>query len=499
MNYIINQTNLSNLLSSPELLAQSMITSVKFSDNSQHNAGSHKAAIFLEIDQPTLVKNGPAIVQQLTIFIECLLAQEVPITKIIVEDTWLKNPLIIQANAFLKKKFPTGLGIFGISGQALDLDSPLPQKTLIAKQDNTPYPQIDMTVLNKHIRSRIKQPFTLNQGQMDCCGVATYLMQILETQPELYSELTYDLVKAGKSERIVPLVAPEAEILTKKGQFRSSSSAIILNAFQKPQSFLEKIGVPIEVLNFFNNIIKSIIPKVVTDIFKFFQSYISDDFSGKIANLPRQIVHYLRNSGYEVIKETAKMLPIEFFKEILPSSNISASSLRIQEDIQRLTYSDLHTTTQNLLNELKEIQTKLQNNHQAILLLESQWNWKITGLEGELPSGLSHYNYCKDFQLYTGKKEDQDKVKFTIYTWGQEFKVKANLTDFAKHYCGVILSKLKNTSKPKIILPKSEKIKREPIRKSDRLIDLSNQPENKRPRYDSTKEENPRPQKKYKK
>lgn len=454
MQFIINDTLIETLMHSPLSLANVLIESYACSSTSSSSSSSSSeyepADIVLDIAQLTLQTNGPVILSKLSEFLRHLLLKQVPVTKIIVEDDWLKNPLIIKANALLNKLFPeANISIYGISGHALNLAEIAPSYTQSmmmpsSSSSDAPYsfyPQINMTVYQEHIATRITEPFSLNQGQLDACGVTSYLMQVLETQPELYKKLALELVDKGQSESVVSLRAPESSKLTKNGEFRSSSSAVILNAFQNSLSFLNQIGIPVEIVGWLEGVVNTITPDEMTTRFNTFKMYVLDDLSAKLANLPRQIVEYLTRSGYEVTKETAKMLPMEFFKNIISEQPHNPDKASILKDIQRLTYSDIHseTTMLTLKNELQEIEQKLQNGHQAILLLESSWNWKITGLEGSLPAGFSHYNYCKDFHLY--KAGSRDKVRFTLYTWGQKFDIETSLSTFSKHYCGVILSK----------------------------------------------------------
>lgn len=445
MQFIINDSLLDNLMNAPESLAQSLIQ--VFLEGAASN--DETADIVLDISKLVLQSKGLAVLNKLSEFVRYLINQQIPVAKIIVEDSWLKNPLIIKANDLLNKLFPgTNISIYGVSGQPLYTSTYyVPTMMMPTTQSGDApysfYPDINMTVYNQHIAERIAAPFTLNQGKLDACGVTAYLMQVLETQPELYKKLALELVEQGKSESVVSLYAPEASKLTKSGVFRSSSSAVILNAFQNPLSFFAQIGIPVEIVGWLDSIVKSIIPNQLSDQFDTFKMYALDGLSGKLANLPRQIVHYLSNSGYEVTKETAKMLPMEFFKDILSKQKNNPDAESIIHDIQRLTYSDIHTESSRITikSELEELAKKLKKGYQALLLLESKWNWKITGLEGIMPEGLSHYNYCKDFHLYLYK--GRERVNFTIYTWGNQFKVDTKLTEFARHYCGIILSKPK--------------------------------------------------------
>lgn len=444
MRFIINDVLLENLITAPESLAQDLIQAFLEGSSSKETAD-----IVLDIPQLTLQTNGPAILSKLSEFLGHVLQQQVPVAKIVVEDDWLKNPLIIKANALLNKLFPEAkISIYGTSGEKLNLSANYAPTMMMptAHSSDAPYsfyPDINMTVYHEHIATRIAEPFSLNQGQLDACGVTAYLMQVLDTQPELYKKLALELVDQGQSETVVSLRAPESSKLTKNGEFRSSSSAVILNAFQNSLSFLTQIGIPAEIIGWLEGIVHTIVPNELLDNFNAFKMYVLDNLSEKLANLPRQIVEYLTRSGYEVTKETAKMLPMEFFKNILSKQTNNPGTEAILNDIQRLTYSDIHTESSpsTLKSELQEIEAKLKNGYQAILLLESQWNLRITGLGGPIPAGLSHYNYCKDFNLYTEK--GRDKVKFTIYTWGKKFDITTNLATFAKHYCGVILSKPK--------------------------------------------------------
>lgn len=444
MRFIINDVLLENLITAPESLAQDLIQAFLEGSSSKETAD-----IVLDIPQLTLQTNGPAILSKLSEFLGHLLQQQVPVAKIVVEDDWLKNPLIIKANALLNKLFPEAkISIYGTSGEKLNLSANYAPTMIMPTTHSSDapysfYPEINMTVYHEHIATRIAEPFSLNQGQLDACGVTAYLMQVLDTQPELYKKLALELVDQGKSETVVSLRAPESSKLTKNGEFRSSSSAVILNAFQNSLSFLTQIGIPAEIIGWLEGIVHNIVPNEATKRFNTFKIYVLDDLGAKLANLPRQIVEYLSRSGYEVTKETTKMLPMEFFKNIISEQANNANAQTILNDIQRLTYSDIHTESSRLTlrKELQEIEEKLKNGHQAILLLESRWNWKITGLEGSMPTGLSHYNYCKDFHLY--KVGGRDKVKFTLYTWGKSFDIEENLAIFAKHYCGVILSKPK--------------------------------------------------------
>ena len=444
MQFVINDVLLENLMTAPESLAQSLIQAFLEDSSSKETAD-----IVLDITQLTLQTNGPAILSKLSEFLGHVLQQKIPVAKIIVQDEWLKNRMIIKANALLNTLFPEAkISIYSTSGQVLDVSTNYAPVMIMptAPSGEAPYsfyPEINMTIYHEHITKRMAEPFTLNQGQLDACGVTAYLIQVLETQPALYKKIALELVEQGKSESVVSLRAPEPSKLTKEGEFRSSSSAIILNAFQNPLSFLSQIGIPVEIIGWLEDIVHAITPCELSTHFNTFKMYVLEDLSAKLANLPRQVVAYLSRSGYEVTKETAKMLPMEFFKNILSKQQNNSGTESILNDIQRLTYADIHTESSplTLKSELQEIEASLKMGYQAIILLESKWNWRITGLAGSIAAGLTHYNYCKDFHLYN--ERGQDKVKFTIYTWGKKFEVITNLANFAQYYCGVILSKPK--------------------------------------------------------
>jgi hypothetical protein len=453
MQFVIDSSNLDAFLGSQEFLTAAIESIVSILNTGAHGKRARRkslndaAEIVLDISQLDLQTNGPAIVQQLAKFIGQLLSQNTPVAKIIIEDEWLTNPLILKANAFLAKKFPeAGIAITGKSGQVLSAPSPgtLPSYVQVLPGEN-PYPTMNIRAFQVHIQSRITDPFTFNQGPVDACGVATYLMQILETQPGLYTALAQDLVTTGRSDRVVPLIGPHPEKISgSDGAIRPSSSGMLISAFNQAETFLAQQGIPVEILGWLKGIINAIPSKAFGEKFDLFKEHVFDDIAGKVANMPRQIVNYLLKSGYKVKKESARMLPMELLSTVLGSSQNPELAGAVA-DIQRLTYSDLHSetpqTVEGLLEEFRDIEYRLKKGYQAMLLLESQWNWEMTQQDGELPSGLSHYNYCKDFHLY--QHQGQNKVKFTIYTWGERFEVKANLTEFAQHYCGVILSKPK--------------------------------------------------------
>lgn len=468
MQFIINDGLLGDLMNIPEALAQALIQ-----DFSKASVSGENADIVLDIAQLTLQTNGPAILGKLAEFLGSLIQQNIPVAKIIVEDHWLTHPMMLKAHTLLNKLFPeTHMTIYGKSGQVLKVETSYVPTMMVPERPSSDapysfYPNINMTVYRQHIAQRIAKPFTLNQGRLDACGVTAYLTQILETQPELYRKMALELADKGQSTWVVNLRAPNASLLTKGDEFCSSSSAVLLNAFQNPLSFLAQIGIPVEIVGWLETVIRGIVPNALSDYFNRFKLYALQDLAGKLANLPGQIVKYLSLSGYEVVKDSTRMLTMEFFKDILSQQKDKPGTEAILADVQRLTYSDIHSETPHdedgLINELQDIESKLQNGHHAILLLETKWNLKITA-GGLIDGGLSHYNYCKNLSL--SHENGRNKVKMTLYTWAEKFDVTVNLSEFAKHYCGVILSK------PKTLLFSKEPKSNMPERRSKRLSGL---------------------------